>query len=263
MPGINLTREEARDRSIMVDVDSYEIEIDLTTGEKTFGSVTTVRFRCAEDAERTWLDFIAPAVTEVVLNGTSLDPVSRVRRLPNHARGTAGGKRGPGCRRGRLHAHRRGLAPLRRSRRRRGLPVQPVRSRRCAAGLRLLRATRPEGNVHIYGDRAQALAGGLELTHTRAVYGRRGRLSRPLGFRTDAAVVHLRHRHRRGSLPRGPQRVRGQGGHHPAGFVLPGLPRRAPRCRRAVRRHSPWIRLLRRCLRPRVPVREIRPTLRP
>ena len=76
MPGINLTRDEARDRSIMVDVDSYEIELDLTTGEKTFGSVTTVRFRCPEDAERTWLDFIAPAVTEVVLNGTSLDPVT-------------------------------------------------------------------------------------------------------------------------------------------------------------------------------------------
>ena len=76
MPGINLTRDEARDRSTMVEVDSYEIELDLTTGEKTFGSVTTVRFRCPDDSRQTWLDFIAPTVGEVVLNGTPLDPLT-------------------------------------------------------------------------------------------------------------------------------------------------------------------------------------------
>ena len=76
MPGINLTRDEARDRSSMVEVDSYEIELDVTTGEKTFGSVTTVRFRCPDDAQQTWLDFIAPTVGEVVLNGTPLDPMT-------------------------------------------------------------------------------------------------------------------------------------------------------------------------------------------
>jgi aminopeptidase N len=76
MPGINLTRDEARDRSNLIDVDSYEIALDLTAGEKTFGSVTTVRFRCPDEAQQTWLDFIAPTVGEVVLNGTPLDPLT-------------------------------------------------------------------------------------------------------------------------------------------------------------------------------------------
>jgi aminopeptidase N len=77
MPGSNLTRDEARDRATVVDVDTgpveYQIELDLTRGDSTFASTTTVRFRAREGAA-TWLDLIAPAVREVVLNGTPLDP---------------------------------------------------------------------------------------------------------------------------------------------------------------------------------------------
>jgi aminopeptidase N len=76
MPGTNLTREEARERAGLIEVESYEIELDLTVGEKTFGSTTTVRFRCAQEGAGTWLDFIAPAVREVILNGTPLDPIA-------------------------------------------------------------------------------------------------------------------------------------------------------------------------------------------
>ncbi|MGH8823841.1 MAG: aminopeptidase N [Jiangellaceae bacterium] len=76
MPGTNLTREEARERAAVVAVDSYEIELDLTAGDKTFTSTTTVRFRSAEKGASTWLDLIAPAVGEVVLNGKKLDALT-------------------------------------------------------------------------------------------------------------------------------------------------------------------------------------------
>src|SRR5918995_898094 len=73
MSGINLTRDETQERAALVDVDSYEVELDLTTGDETFTSITTVRFGFGEESGSTWLDLIAPAVGEVVLNGTALD----------------------------------------------------------------------------------------------------------------------------------------------------------------------------------------------
>ena len=36
MPGTNLTREEARDRAELLDVDSYDVHLDLTTSPTTF-----------------------------------------------------------------------------------------------------------------------------------------------------------------------------------------------------------------------------------
>jgi aminopeptidase N len=73
MPGINLTRDETQERAALVDVDSYEVELDLTAGDETFTSITTVRFGFGEKGGSTWLDLIAPAVGEVVLNGKTLD----------------------------------------------------------------------------------------------------------------------------------------------------------------------------------------------
>ena len=73
MPAQNLTRTEARERAAVVAVDSYDVTLDLTTGPETFASTTVVRFRATEGAS-TFLDLIAPAVHEVVLNGVALDP---------------------------------------------------------------------------------------------------------------------------------------------------------------------------------------------
>ncbi|MEU8842095.1 aminopeptidase N [Streptomyces roseus] len=74
MPGTNLTREEAQQRAKLLTVDSYEVELDLSGAQEggTYPSVTTVRFRSAEAGE-TFIDLVAPAVHEVVLNGKSLD----------------------------------------------------------------------------------------------------------------------------------------------------------------------------------------------
>jgi aminopeptidase N len=76
VPGTNLTREEARQRARLLTVDSYEIDLDLRGAQDggTFRSVTTVRFDSAEAGASTFIDLVAPAVHEVVLNGTALDP---------------------------------------------------------------------------------------------------------------------------------------------------------------------------------------------
>ncbi|MFE2495050.1 aminopeptidase N [Streptomyces scopuliridis] len=75
MPGTNLTREEAQRRARLLTVDSYGIELDLSGAQEggTYRSVTAVRFRSAEAGAETFIDLVAPAVHEVVLNGTSLD----------------------------------------------------------------------------------------------------------------------------------------------------------------------------------------------
>ncbi|UFQ15697.1 MULTISPECIES: aminopeptidase N [Streptomyces] len=75
MPGTNLTREEAQQRAKLLTVDSYEIDLDLSGAQEggTFRSVTTVRFDSAEADAETFIDLVAPAVHEVVLNGHSLD----------------------------------------------------------------------------------------------------------------------------------------------------------------------------------------------
>ncbi|WP_421733144.1 aminopeptidase N [Cellulomonas sp.] len=72
MPGENLTRAEARERASVVATESYEVELDLTTGPTTFASRTLVRFTATPGAS-TFIDLIAPTVHEVTLNGRSLD----------------------------------------------------------------------------------------------------------------------------------------------------------------------------------------------
>jgi aminopeptidase N len=69
----NLTREEARDRRQLLDVRSYQVELDFTGGDDTFLSASTVRFRCTTPGAGTFIEVTAPAVREIVLNG---DPVS-------------------------------------------------------------------------------------------------------------------------------------------------------------------------------------------
>ncbi|MEV0171870.1 aminopeptidase N [Streptomyces sp. NPDC050803] len=81
MPGENLSREEARERAALLSVDGYDVSLDLRsavgdteTEPRTFRSVTTIRFRCAEPGGSSFADLIAPSVTAVSLNGKDLDP---------------------------------------------------------------------------------------------------------------------------------------------------------------------------------------------
>jgi aminopeptidase N len=68
----NLTRDEARERARLLSVAGYRVELDLTGGETTFTSVTTVSFGCARPGADSFIDLTAPAVTSITLNG---DPV--------------------------------------------------------------------------------------------------------------------------------------------------------------------------------------------
>ena len=78
MPGTNLTRAEAGERSELLSVRDYDITLDLSGTGPTFTSTTVVRFDCAEPGAATFADLIAPTVREVHLNGAALDPADVV-----------------------------------------------------------------------------------------------------------------------------------------------------------------------------------------
>ncbi|MCH6469991.1 aminopeptidase N [Sinomonas terrae] len=74
MPGTNLTRSEAVERrKAVLKVESYEVELDLTRGERVFGSRTTVVFD-AVPGSSTFIDAITDSVRSVTLNDRELDP---------------------------------------------------------------------------------------------------------------------------------------------------------------------------------------------
>jgi len=72
MPGKNLTRDEAQQRSALITVDSYVVDLDLTCGAETFATTTTVTFDAATVGTDTFIDFIGHSVESVELNGTQL-----------------------------------------------------------------------------------------------------------------------------------------------------------------------------------------------
>jgi len=84
VPAPNLTRDQAKQRAALLDVDSYEIVLDLTDGNggpaagETFDSTTTVRFSSARPGESSWIDIVAATVRAATLNGRALDVSSYV-----------------------------------------------------------------------------------------------------------------------------------------------------------------------------------------
>ncbi|MFL0460930.1 aminopeptidase N [Kytococcus sedentarius] len=78
----SLTRDEAQARASLIDVESMEVDLDLTTSSTTFESDTQIVFRAAA-AEPTFVDLKAVDVHEVELNDVALDPATVVDgRLP-------------------------------------------------------------------------------------------------------------------------------------------------------------------------------------
>ncbi|MBW3562070.1 MAG: aminopeptidase N [Actinobacteria bacterium] len=93
----NLTREEARRRAGLLDVDRYDVHLDLTDipgreGED-FRSRTTITFRCREPGAATFVDLSARSVGELTLNGRRLDPAEHVRDNRIHLPELAGDNR--------------------------------------------------------------------------------------------------------------------------------------------------------------------------
>jgi aminopeptidase N len=74
----NLTQAEAIDRASLLEIDGYEIALDLTDGagapgEGTFRSITTIKFRCARPGASTFLEVAAESIRSATLDGTPLD----------------------------------------------------------------------------------------------------------------------------------------------------------------------------------------------
>jgi aminopeptidase N len=68
----NLTRDEARTRAESITVDSYQVELDLTGGDTTFRSVSTIEFGCSRPGTATFLNLAAPGVHAITLNGSPI-----------------------------------------------------------------------------------------------------------------------------------------------------------------------------------------------
>jgi aminopeptidase N len=68
----NLTRDEARGRAALIDVESYHVELDLSGPDDTFVSISTIRFSSARPGTATFLELTAPAVAQITLNGQAV-----------------------------------------------------------------------------------------------------------------------------------------------------------------------------------------------
>jgi aminopeptidase N len=76
VPTAEITRAETSKRARLVRIHSYDVALDLTRGEEVFGSVSAVRFDCAEPGEASYIDLVADAVHDITLNGVPLDPAA-------------------------------------------------------------------------------------------------------------------------------------------------------------------------------------------
>ncbi|NBU93703.1 MAG: aminopeptidase N, partial [Actinobacteria bacterium] len=73
MPGLNSTRAEARERSAHIQLHSYQVTLDVTTGEETFLSKTIAKFSCNKPGYDTFIDAVGKRVISAILNGAPVD----------------------------------------------------------------------------------------------------------------------------------------------------------------------------------------------
>ena len=228
---------------------------------RTFGSTTTIEFTCtrarAPRPSPTW------SARPSTRSPSTASPSTPSAYADNRIALTGLAAENTLVVRGRLHLlpHRRGAAPLRRPRRRPGLPLLPVRGARRPPRLHDLRAARPQGAVHVHRDRARALEGRLQRRQPRSPR-TSGDGQGGLAVPGDQADVDLHHRAGRRRVPRGHLHLRRQDPGDPARPLLPPVAGRAPRRRRAHQGHRAGLRVLRGGLRLPLPVRQVRPAVR-
>ncbi|MGH8882486.1 MAG: aminopeptidase N, partial [Stackebrandtia sp.] len=75
-----LTQTDATERARLLDVESYDVRLDLTTGDKTFISESTVRFTCTEPGAETFIEIAAESISSATINGESIDVSSYVSK---------------------------------------------------------------------------------------------------------------------------------------------------------------------------------------
>ena len=72
----NLTRAEAHERAALIDVDSYDVRLDLSMAidePSIFRSSSTIRFSCRQPGAGTHLDITADRIVAATLNGAPVD----------------------------------------------------------------------------------------------------------------------------------------------------------------------------------------------
>ena len=74
MPGTNIKQAEAIERSALVKVKAYKIDLDLTTGAENFRVITTVTFTGLKPGASTYIDCVGSKVISASLNGSEFDP---------------------------------------------------------------------------------------------------------------------------------------------------------------------------------------------
>jgi aminopeptidase N len=72
--GTNITQIEAAQRSEVIKVSSYKIDLDLTTGAETFLVKTSVNFTGLKPGATTFIDCVGKRVISAKLNGVEFDP---------------------------------------------------------------------------------------------------------------------------------------------------------------------------------------------
>jgi len=70
-----LLRTEAQSRAGIVSDASYQVQLDFTQGGQTFGCETTISFKAAPGSA-TFVDYTAPSIDSIKLNGESTDPAA-------------------------------------------------------------------------------------------------------------------------------------------------------------------------------------------
>jgi aminopeptidase N len=73
MPGNNLSRAEAADRSAHLKIHHYDVTLDVTTGEETFYSKSKVTFACSKPGYSTFIDAVGKRLISATLNGKSIE----------------------------------------------------------------------------------------------------------------------------------------------------------------------------------------------
>ena len=74
----NLTRAEAQDRATKISSVTYEVSLDLTTGDTSFTSDTVIRFTAPLVGLATFIDLDAADVREITFNGRSFPTLSLI-----------------------------------------------------------------------------------------------------------------------------------------------------------------------------------------
>jgi aminopeptidase N len=72
MPGNNLSRAEAAERSAHLKVNHYEVTLDVTQGEETFYAKSIVRFSCNQPGYSTFIDAVGKRLISATLNGKAI-----------------------------------------------------------------------------------------------------------------------------------------------------------------------------------------------